>query len=266
MTLGVAGALKAGLSVNSSTGVLSQLMGGLGGFLGFAGSERANRQNLRMQRELLAWQERMSNTAIQRRMLDMEKAGINPILAAKFDASTPGGGLATMQNSGEAGVRSGATAITSALTIKRQAQELENMRAQAEHTRAQTGQAQATTQLIRINQRLATINADIREPLAFAVQAIYQQIPPNIRDNPDRALQWAREKVWTYVQQNMDSIRNGTHVVNTVMDWMRDEMNASPTMGRIEDLQQTGEALLNLPGALGRILTGGARQLLGTNR
>ncbi len=40
------------------------------------------------------YQTRMSNTAIQRRMADMKKAGINPILAGKYEASSPSGNVA----------------------------------------------------------------------------------------------------------------------------------------------------------------------------
>lgn len=71
----------------------------IGGFFGDKGQSSANRQNLQIAREQMAFQERMSSTAMQRRVADLRKAGLNPILAASGPgASTPPGASATMQN------------------------------------------------------------------------------------------------------------------------------------------------------------------------
>lgn len=120
------------------------IMGGVDMALDFLGQQKANRTNIRLQQRQQDWEERMSNTAISRRVEDFRRAGLNPVLAATgVGASTPSVAPATVQPEikGGAGEK-----ITQALMLSAQ---LENIRAQTNKTNAEA--------------RINNVEADIRE-------------------------------------------------------------------------------------------------------
>ena len=61
-------------------------------------TEDVNSAQVGLSRAQMRFQRRMSNTAVERRMRDLRRSGLNPILAGKYDASSPGGAMATLQN------------------------------------------------------------------------------------------------------------------------------------------------------------------------
>lgn len=97
-----------------------------GGLLGRSGQASANRANIALAREQMAFQERMSNTEVQRRVADLRAAGLNPMLAYSGAASAPQGARAEVQNVNEPLQRG----ISSAFAASVQAQQLENMTVQ----------------------------------------------------------------------------------------------------------------------------------------
>lgn len=123
-------ALTGGLGPALITGASSLL----GGLIGSKGQEAANAQNVALAREQMAFQERMSNTAYQRAATDLEKAGLNRILALGKPASSPGGQTATMQNVGAAGVNAAAQTAQAVNTARQTAASVDLVKAQTRKT------------------------------------------------------------------------------------------------------------------------------------
>lgn len=102
----------------------------VGGGATWFGNKQQNEANSAQAKRQMKFQERMSNTAHQREVADLKKAGLNPLLSINSGASSPAGAQAQMVNELESGV-------SSALATSRLRQELKNMDATKGLTEAQ---------------------------------------------------------------------------------------------------------------------------------
>jgi len=139
--------------VLSSAGSLASMASGnplfalggqvLGGIFGGSSAKSQNKAQLKAMREQMAWQERMSNTAHQREVVDLRAAGLNPILSVSKGgpgASSPSGSMPQIQNEGAAALQGAA----SALALQQGEAQLDLLKAQTEKT-----MAEATTEKLR---------------------------------------------------------------------------------------------------------------------
>lgn len=150
----------------------------LGSYLQQQGQSAANDQNKDLTVDNRRWMEEMSNTAVRRAKYDLESAGLNPMLAAGVQASTPTPPTAQMQNEAEGWGNTAKNVGDAAAAYQSNRQvNLQQQKQSSEISLMDSQKRQADANAAKANMETAVIQKDI--PEADIKNRVYRQIRKN---------------------------------------------------------------------------------------
>lgn len=142
--------------IKAAAPYVASAVGAVGGYLG---SKKSAEASAGLSARQMAFQEDMSNTAYQRSAADLEKAGLNRILALGSPASTPSGSVGQVPDFGASSAR-GAEAMRGLSIVNAQKQQLVSSAKQAD---AMADQSAAQAALLAQQTRSAKNEADLSD-------------------------------------------------------------------------------------------------------
>jgi len=171
----------------------------LGGLFGNSAQHSANVMNRKLQREQQDWEERMSGTAHQREVKDLQAAGLNPMLSLTHGgASTPSVSAATVQPEDAMAKGIGSAAKTSAMMELQAQGALATIRNTNEDTRvkkytADTGLVTSGNAAAKQGLEMLQLEAQINQALAakdlsVEQRAQIQEILPYIKQQQEASI------------------------------------------------------------------------------